>query len=435
MKRNYTLLTYFVLLIFTVLMLVVFILRLTVAHAEVQYGSWCPLWSGVIGGSGLYSGKYSVDLVDIPDHVVRVYCEDDSGMKLLLISAEPFSYVYKGGVISTDNLGSGIVLDHKPVDGDAVEYRGYYFFTYSSTIGNMTDCQFYGVPAYFTSASEYIDRIVSGEEKFPLDPRFSGSLSNPVFDSDLGYLVITKAYRYNHNEGLSVKIFSKDLGGQYFEWAPQSSTGLDLTGVFSETGRYRVRMDVLVDAPDLKCDGMILETYYHNPAVLMATINEVELKYKMDMLPEVVDLGFIKYMSTPRHLRVRFRIESYSSTQVIPDKNSGWSCGPWRTLQLDSDGTLVVNDIEGYSSTDNVDTGLTSVGNANDLSSISQKINMSQIDISNYTGTISDFADQVRIMPGIIAQVLSFLPPWCLNLIALSIGTLCVLILIKFVRG
>lgn len=56
-------------------------------------------------------------------------------------------------------------------------------------------------------------------------------------------------------------------------------------------------------------------------------------------------------------------------------------------------------------------------------------------DITDYFNNMGAFFDQIQIFPSIIAKILSFLPKWVLDMIALSIGSMCVILVIKAWRG
>ena len=152
------------------------------------------------------------------------------------------------------------------------------------------------------------------------------------------------------------------------------------------------------------------------------------------------------------------RVVATKSTAVIPEQAANdWVRGQWVTLDIssdfgkrnddretnaydeDEDGNISKND-DSDANKDNVNVG-PSGGNDEDSAqdsydnAIDNKNNDSKVDMKNWKENAEDLINQIKYIPEMIAAVFSFLPSWCLALIACAFALLIVIIIIKFIRG
>lgn len=134
------------------------------------------------------------------------------------------------------------------------------------------------------------------------------------------------------------------------------------------------------------------------------------------------------------------------SLTVIPDSSSDgeWVCGKWSavTMRYKKTATGENQDVEEGTFDDNGDfvfdseyetpSGTHTGDTFDDAMDSAKTPNAS---ISDVVSSMKMLLDEVKIIPSIIGELLSFLPPWVITLIALTISIVCILIILKIARG
>ncbi|MCM1441693.1 MAG: hypothetical protein NC131_21160, partial [Roseburia sp.] len=286
------------------------------------------------------------------------------------------------------------------------------------------DGEDYGVKLmrYFASGDDTgFDYTDAGEDSAP------GSKNNPVYDKDLGHPIITKYYLVA--DAISADPLKNVSQKYYFEWKRKTSSGVSLQ---NNTDYTHIMLEWKVEAIKDKKVVASGSLGSHNADGNLYKFWNLYSEIYPALGDKVPEHDILRY-----YVRV-VATENNGIPTVLPSDNAKWICGEWTYYDsgitdtgsydgngyIDEDGTTVREDNE-------VTTG--SVYDS-DIDSALDKIE-NNYNYADYITNLSALADQVKAIPGIIASVFSFLPPWCLALVALSVGTLAVLMVIKFVRG
>lgn len=291
------------------------------------------------------------------------------------------------------------------------------------------------------------------------DENAKGSEDNPEYDEDIGYLLFTQG-RYNCPDGILEQGFFN--GSIYLAWKNSTSSGQSLIDYYNKytSMYYEYYVENLCTYVHRDSGETIKFTNYGERTAIKSTSSLngstymwIDGSFLEDEFEDIkTDIAYLRYAKSVDfcfkvYVRPKFCTNSLT---VIPDPSSDaeWVCGRWNsatihfeelknagnnidneTGEFDDDGNWIGDNNEGQ----DMSTGTITSDSKEEFFDKLQ--NPQNLDVSDYVGNLKSLADEVKVIPSIIAGLLSFLPPWVLTLIALSIGTICVLMIIKFIRG
>lgn len=268
----------------------------------------------------------------------------------------------------------------------------------------------------------------------------SGSVDNPIEDSEIGTIIIPK-YRF---QGYYRDSENENDCDFTFQWKNKTSTGFSLSkNKYAHTViQCRVQSRCVV-YKDLAHKQILKEfKNFGESAILYNSINvennpySIAYSYIKEKLPETM-----KEIHNPLYVgyeyRFFFRVMCSDDLAVIPGNSGKWYAGGWRSVDLnasakneqnpntsnghfDDDGNWVTDKDDGNNSTDGGSTVSKDKDDArDDFANGDGKTGDSiSFDWNSFKGLIN----QCKEVPGLIKSVFSFLPDWVLAFMALAFG-------------
>ena len=363
-----------------------------------------------------------------------------------------------------------------------------YFFIYSGTYGDTSSYRYVGhLGALYNCTDDYLGSAskplisgaicdyIAGHLPYTCklvcdggeDGEVStdvGSVNNPIEDTDIGCLVISKK-KSSDLSGLGDNGNSDNKENLFrvrFGWKYKTNTGFSL-----QKNKYA---------------QTFIQVRIQNRSVVYKNLSHTEIKRKLnsygenaiiysslpvDHQPLVVtltDTDFLKKylpkyyaeINTPTNLTnalflgnkyaFQFRVVCTDDLSVIPGNNTGakWHCGRWtetsvdfdpvtptddeqKTGDIDDDGNFVQNEDDTTTKIDDAsDKQYDSDDDASDDFNNSSKNNKDGFNWDSFKSLIN----QCKEVPGLIKSIFSFLPDWVLVFIAVGFG-IWIFVLIK----
>lgn len=380
----------------------------------------------------------------------------DSTTPWYIVSLSPFSYPYCGD----SDYGSASKTWIYDESGNRTNY-----FMYSKSYGNFGHIgtkwyENFDGPYYYISSSdshEY-ERIIynflttgSSDGIDTSHAQIEGCIDNPIYDDDIGTLIISKSKMYEESNGENVN----DLYN-LFSWKMKTSTCFSL----SDNKYARTFIQVRVESKCVVYDDLrhtkIYKQFdnYGEKAMLINSHSADSQPLKISYLTDIPNVLPKTHSETHNPLYVGynytlyFRVVCTNDLAVIPSDTSEWHCGGWRALDCNADmlvGQTDTSENGSFDESDNwvagADDGNNSIESGSDTvhDSDDAQDNFNSSSSNNFNeidgGTISSLIKQVGAFPSIISKVFSFLPDWCLQFLALGFACFITLLLIKVVRG
>ena len=280
-----------------------------------------------------------------------------------------------------------------------------------------------------------------------------GGIENPIYDEDIGTLIISKSKMYEESNG-------EDVNDLYnlFSWKMKTNTGFSLSDNKYARTFIQVRVESKCVVYDDRRHTKINKNFdsYGEKAMLInshpADSQPLKISYLTD-IPNVLPKTHAEIHNpvfTGYNYTLYFRVVCTDDLAVIPSDTSEWHCGGWRALDCNADILVGQSDTTENGSFDDDDNWVTDEDDGNNsIESGSDSVHDSddaKDDFNNSTSavdssvngaisTMQSLLDMIRHVPQIISTIFSFLPNWCLNIVGMAFVALVVLIIYKLVRG
>ena len=391
-----------------------------------------------------------------------VYCVYINGLnQWVFVSKTPFNSVYydKYGSEEYDHSSSNWV---QLSDGTKVS-PAYYYCAYGNfgRVDGKWLSDFVG-PHYRINANDmsnptalYLYALVNGDTTgFDCSNAGSeGNIDNPIYDDDIGTLIISKSKMYEESNG-------EDVNDLYnlFSWKMKTNTGFSLSDNKYARTFIQVRVESKCVVYDDRRHTKIHKNFdnYGEKAMLINShpvdSQPLKISYLTD-IPNVLPKTHAEIHNpvfTGYNYTLYFRVVCTDDLAVIPSDTSEWHCGGWRALDCNADILVGQSDTTENSSFDDndnwvpggddgnnsIEAGSNSVHDTDDakddFNNSSSAVDSS---VNGAISTMQSLLDMVRYVPQIISTIFSFLPSWCLNIVGMAFVALVVLIIYKLVRG
>ena len=285
---------------------------------------------------------------------------------------------------------------------------------------------------------------VIGNDGVDTDQVPDGSQDNPMEDKDIGTIVL-KSHGFIPTKNDN---FIGDVSASYdyyFMYKDETSSGFSISDNKYARTFIQIRVQNQCVLFEKGNENSIKEYYphygefyqYKNLATENISNNTVKVSWG-DVMSKWSD--YTEYpLATNKKLAYRFmiRVICTDSLTVVPDENSGWYAGGWRSFVFDGDkfleetnghvkddGTWSDDEDDGYN--DSSDKTSHNNENKDDVDKILNG-DSSTLTISN----IKSFLDEVGNVPKAIAKLFSFLPRWVTDFIAFCFVVLGAILVLK----
>ncbi|MDY5102353.1 MAG: hypothetical protein SPE81_04570 [Agathobacter sp.] len=366
---------------------------------------------------------------------------------------------------SSTGSATGAQATHVNVDGEKLYFVDFLnaFKDGSNYTFKPTDLSFpyYLVNYYFDDNYNaihyrYIVALLKAGDTTGFDCTYAGSeggIENPIYDEDIGTLIISKSKMYEESNG-------EDVNDLYnlFSWKMKTNTGFSLSDNKYARTFIQVRVESKCVVYDDRRHTKIHKNFdnYGEKAMLINShpvdSQPLKISYLTD-IPNVLPKTHAEIHNpvfTGYNYTLYFRVVCTDDLAVIPSDSSEWHCGGWRALDCNADILVGQSDTTENGSFDDEDNWVKDEDDGNNsIESGSDSVhdtddakddfnNSSSAVDSSVNGAIStmqSLLDMIRHVPQIISTIFSFLPNWCLNIVGLAFVALVVLIIYKLVRG
>lgn len=316
-------------------------------------------------------------------------------------------------------------------------------FRYSSTNSKYTQEDF--VRFFITGELPFDCEIINGTSTD--ESTWSGSADDPIFENNIGTLVLKKSKCYWVKDG------SMDVS-QRVQWANKTDTDFSLTNNKYAITRIEVKIgnrvtyfgDVEHHGTGKKVDnfGKVYPFKY-----VIATDNPHDFSFKDMLSASKTDLTKYNAAMLEHEYDLYFRVVCGTAYGTSAE----WHCGNWTRYRVTDDPKQ-----DGKNESDNghfndkgewekdkdtdVDSG--GIGNVDDKDDLEDDFNNFK-DSENWKDWLNKegldldsaktFIDQVADVPKMIGDLFSFFPDWVKYSFALGFALIPVIIVIKFLRG
>ena len=406
-----------------------------------------------IDGKGNFQYNYTFKNFNGKSTVFQFRVFDSSSGKLvevMYVSASSFTYDVDAYDTEDGKTGHGTGessgCTHETING---EIKPVYFFD-KFYYCSPSDISVSGACYDITNKTGYMDsiaRFLYEDEQIPEEITCSseggegdeGGIDNPIFDSDIGTLILKKSKMYEESNG-------EDISDLYnlWSWKKKTNTGFSLT-------KNKYAQTFLQIKVESKCvvykDKRHREIYkkfdnYGEKAMLYDCISPDKMPLKISYLTDIPKVLPKTHSETHNPVYVGYNYTLYwrvvctDDLSVIPGSgsNSKWHCGGWRSCDCNAD-ILVEQpnktDNGHFDENDNwvsdeddgnnqIDSGSDTVHDDDEAYDNFNKNddNNESFDWNSFKGLIN----QCKEVPGLIKSVFSFLPDWVLVFVALAFG-------------
>lgn len=404
-----------------------------------------------------------------------------------VVSTSPLTDSYTYYKYSATTSGGSVLMSksENKCHSGSFEARGktYYYVCYTMKASGL-DCG-YGVKKGICFGSKEFDSsdyekyiheyvlgtlptsfTVIGEDGVDTDSVPDGSENNPLFDKDIGTIII-KSHAFipvKNNVAYPLLPQTDDSTFAYyrFKYKDKTSSGFSISNNKYARTFIQVRVQnqcVLLDPNDR---NVIKEFYKHygefyqyknipteniSDNIFKVSWDDITLKWS----------DFTEHPnSTNKKLAYRFmiRVICTDSLTVIPDEKSGWHAGGWRSIVFD--GSNFVEETNGHVTndgtwTDDKDDGhnnssdkTTDVPKTEDEANDSMNDNSSNSSTNfvdklkqakNAFDTANEYIKQVLKVPTMLGKLFSFFPDWVLYPFEFAFALIPWIIIYKLLRG
>lgn len=363
------------------------------------------------------------------------------------VSGYPLQMAY-AHVFVTTTSDSRTLYELSGINTCVRRSSGYYY-----TIENFGNMPFYILDTNDEFPLEKVYNLLYNSDSSGFDCTFAGGIEMPIYDEDIGTLIISKSKMYEESNG-------EDVNDLYnlFSWKMKTNTGFSL----SENKYARTFIQVRVESKCVVYDDRrhtkIHKKFdnYGEKAMLINSHPVDSQPLKISYLTDIPNVLPKTHAETHNpvyagyNYTLYFRVVCTDDLAVIPSDSSKWYCGGWRALDCNADILVGQSDTTENGSFDDEDNWVTDEDDGNnsiesgsdsvhDIDDAKDDFNNSSSAVdSSVNGAIStmqSLLDMIRHVPQIISTIFSFLPNWCLNIVGLAFVALVVLIIYKLVRG
>ena len=280
-----------------------------------------------------------------------------------------------------------------------------------------------------------------------------GGIHNPIYDEDIGTLIISKSKMYEESNG-------EDVNDLYnlFSWKMKTNTGFSLSDNKYARTFIQVRVESKCVVYDDRRHTKLHKKFdnYGEKAILIDSHPVDNQPLKISYLTDIPNVLPKTHAETHNpvyagyNYTLYFRVVCTDDLAVIPSDTSKWHCGGWRALDCNADILVGQSDTTENGTFDDSDNWVTDEDDGNNhIESGSDSVHDTddaKDDFNNSTSavdssvngaisTMQSLLDMIRHIPQIISTIFSFLPSWCLSIVGLAFVALVVLIIYKLVRG
>jgi hypothetical protein len=338
---------------------------------------------------------------------------------------------------------------------------GYVYFS-------QTSFDYYAKQCSSSEAADSIYYILSGEgdDDAIFYHNDEGSPDDPILDDSLGYVVMSKCSWLSDSSYLN----GIDADAYMLTWKKKTTTGISLTTDDDYVTRFmdfKLQNLVTVYTDNAHSSVKTTSSTYGEYADLdslhldssnKTTISTIDIK---NCFPDVNTLvtntpgvSDIKQIEQKFRLFYRLSVDPSNEVRVISDNklDNGvdWIATPWSYLDItlsEDENMKVTQTGGGYFDEDGTfveDESRKNVDPVNEEHATGTTVEEAQENAENGnttssgSSTISDFAAQLKVLvnsiksiPALLAKVFSFLPSWCLNFVALCLGCMAFVALLK----
>ncbi len=396
--------------------------------------------------------------------MICVYSPYEHGSRLIYIflsEDKDFTSVKVNRASDNGDIANYTLTEHGTVSNNVKSYN----YVYSEFKGGHYDFKF-NANTKITTAEEidshgpeqakyvkyYVDNFVNyGDEWATIDGNTeqipNGSEDKPYEDKDIGTIVLkSHGFISTKNEQ-----FMGDVScsyDYYFKYEDKTSSGFSLTDNKFARTFIEVKVQNQCVLYDKDNEDVVKEYYPHYGEYYtykrfpLEHISNNTLKVGWGDIYSKWNDYSEHPLATNKKLAYRFmiRVVCTDSLTVIPDEESGWYAGGWRSILFDGD--KFVEETNGHVDKDGKwkDDKDDGHNNSSDKTSHNNesKDDVDKImsdDSSSSVSNIKSFLNDVGNVPKAIGKLFSFLPSWCTDFIAFGFAVLVALMVIKAIRG
>ena len=404
--------------------------KLTIYAAHIDLKKCSLPHGGTFTVSDLYTGQeYAFSIPSSEGNVYLLTTENGNNDEMYFISDSPFSgasaYECNGNTFYMTSLY--INADPGPFVHPAEISVPYIHCPWS----NMRS--FYG-QIFYGDSSEFEACNVEGQ------------ITNPIESDDIGTLILSKTKMYEESNGNDVN----DLYNLW-SWKNKTSSGFSLSkNKYKETYiQVRVESKCVIYSDfrhkKVKCNF----DNYGEKGMLFDSLSYESQPLKVSYLTDIPKVLPLTHAESHNPLFVGYDYTLYFRVICKSDSDK-WYSGGWRACDCNADiingqtdtsqnGYFNENDEwipEPDDGHNQIESGSESVNDTDDarddFSGVSKQ---SDLSVENAKNSIKDMLEMVGFIPTMIGTLFSFLPGWCLNMLASFFVALCVLIVYKLIRG
>lgn len=383
----------------------------------------------------------------------------DSTTPWYIVSLSSFNYPY-GGSTNYGTASKTWIYDEHGNNTKKFMYSHYY-----GNFGRVGTKWYYNFdgPYYYipSSDSQEYERIMynflttgNTDGIDTSHAQTEGSIDDPIYDENIGTLILDKTIMYEESNG-------NDINDLYnlWSWKNKTSTGFSLSNNDYAQTFIQVKVESkCVIYSDLR-HTKVKQSFdnYGEKGMLFNQIPVNNQPLKVSYLTDVPKALPLTHAESHNPLYVGynytlyFRVVCTNSTQVIPDDSSSeWHCGGWRAMDCNGDVLNSQSDKSSNGHFDDNDNWIADEDDGNnDVTAGSDSVHDTddaKDSFANYQpssgmstdtaiGNLKDLMNMVGYIPTMIATLFSFLPSWCITLIAVTFASMLVLIVYKLIRG
>lgn len=291
-----------------------------------------------------------------------------------------------------------------------------------------------------------VKNLLNGDDSGLELVKYKGSIDFPTESDDIGTLILDKTKMYEESDGENVN----DLYNLW-SWKDKTSSGFSLSKNKYKDTCIQVRVEskcvVYSDFRHKKVKSHF--DNYGEKAMLFDSLSPDSKPLKVSYLTDVPKVLPLTHAETHNPLFVGYDYTLYFRVVCQSDKGK-WYSGGWRACDCNADilnGQTDTSENGHFDDDDNwvpdsddghnkIDSGSESVHDSGDAKDdFNNTSNKSDLSVDNAKNTIKDMLEMVGFIPTMIGTLFSFLPSWCLNMLAVFFVSLCVLIVYKLIRG
>lgn len=372
------------------------------------------------------------------------------------------SYFCKSGYLDTSNVDCTTGTSNESDDGRYSMFRTFssypvnnapWYFDVTNGYGGYDSSRYLGDALHAFIRDFMSGKSVNYNQYIEITGNSEGGINNPIYDEDIGTLIISKSKMYEESNG-------EDVNDLYnlFSWKMKTNTGFSLSDNKYARTFIQVRVESKCVVYDDRRHTKLHKKFdnYGEKAMLINSHPVDSQPLKISYLTDIPNVLPKTHAETHNpvyagyNYTLYFRVVCTDDLAVIPSDTSDWHCGGWRALDCNADilvGQSDTTENGDFDDSDNwvpdeddgnnhIESGSDSVHDSDDakddFNNSSSAVDSS---VNGAISTLQSLLDMIRHVPEIISIIFSFLPNWCLSIVGLAFVALVVLIIYKLVRG